>query len=80
MKNILAILMLLFITSCSLLNPISALSNLPNPLEADKGINTNVAIGKDVETSTNKSLVSLDKLSSIYHTTSWYGYTYKKPS
>lgn len=38
------------------------LSSLPNPLEADKGINTNVALGKNVEANNTKGLVNLDKI------------------
>lgn len=48
----------LFLASCSMLNPLS----IPNPLESEKGINTNVALGKDVETNTTKGLVTLDRI------------------
>lgn len=62
MKRVSILLLALLLSSCSALSPLSVLSELPNPLEADKGINTNVAIGKTVEANTTKSLVNLDKI------------------
>ena len=59
MKRVNAIVLALLLSSCSMLNP---LSSLPNPLEADKGINTNVALGKNVEANNTKGLVTLDKI------------------
>ena len=49
----------LLLSSCSALSPLSA---LPNPLEAGKGINTNVAVGKNVEANNTKGLINLDKI------------------
>ena len=62
MKRVSILVLALLLSSCAALNPLSVLSELPNPLEADKGINTNVAIGKTVEANTTKSLVNLDKI------------------
>ncbi len=59
MKRVSIIILALLISSCSMLNP---LSSLPNPLEADKGINTNIAVGKEVEANNTKGLVNLDKI------------------
>ena len=59
MRSLLVLLTLLLLTSCAALNPLSA---IPNPLEADKGINTNVALGKNVEANNTKGLVTLDKI------------------
>ncbi len=59
MKKLIALTMILLITSCSVLNP---LSSIPNPLDADKGINTNVAMGKNVEANNTKGLINLDKI------------------
>lgn len=59
MSRVLVITLALLLTSCSTLNPLSA---IPNPLEADKGINTNVALGKNVEANNTKGLVTLDKI------------------
>ena len=56
---VIIIVLALFLPSCSMLNP---LSSLPNPLEADKGINTNIALGKEVEANNTKGLVNLDKI------------------
>lgn len=50
---------LVLLPACSTLNPLSA---IPNPLDADKGINTNVALGKNVEANNTKGLVTLDKV------------------
>lgn len=58
-KKLTLVACLLLTTSCSMLNPLSA---LPNPLEADKGINTNVALGKNVEANNTKGLITLDKI------------------
>jgi uncharacterized pyridoxal phosphate-containing UPF0001 family protein len=49
----------LLLSSCSAL---SVLDAIPNPLEDGKGINTNVAIGKNVEASNTKSLIALDRV------------------
>lgn len=57
--NILCVLTFLPLMSCSMLSPLPA---IPNPLEADKGINTNVALGKNVEANNTKGLVTLDKI------------------
>lgn len=59
MKRVSIVMLALLLTSCSLLTP---LSSLPNPLEADKGINTNVALGKNVEANNTKGLITLDKI------------------
>lgn len=59
MRIILLVILSLLLSSCSALNP---LSSLPNPLEADKGINTNVALGKNVEANNTKGLINLDKI------------------
>lgn len=59
MKRAIIISMALLLSSCSTLNP---LSSIPNPLDADKGINTNVALGKNVEANNTKGLVNLDKI------------------
>ena len=49
----------LLLSSCSAL---SVLDAIPNPLEDGKGINTNVAMGKNVEASNTKSLIALDRV------------------
>jgi len=59
MKKLIPVVCLLLTTSCGMF---SALSAIPNPLEADKGINTNVALGKNVEANNTKGLVTLDKI------------------
>jgi len=55
-KIVLIVLITLTISSCSAL---STLSSIPNPLGADKGINTNVALGKDVSADNTKSLINV---------------------
>ena len=59
-KHIVVFLLLLSTTSCSSL--LSSAIPLPNPLEESKGINTNVALGKNVEANNTKGLVTLDEL------------------
>lgn len=59
-KHIVVFLFLLSTTSCSSL--LSSAIPLPNPLEESKGINTNVALGKNVEANNTKGLVTLDKI------------------
>ncbi len=56
----------MYLFSCSMLNP---LSSIPNPLEADKGINTNVALGKDVSADNTKSLVNVKGVDKSQHET-----------
>lgn len=58
MRNILILVLTTLLMSCSMLSPLS----IPNPLEAEKGINTNLALGKTVETNRTKGLVTLDKI------------------
>ena len=58
-RLLLVTILSIILASCSALLP---LPNLPNPLSADKGINTNVALGKNVEANNTKGLVTLDKI------------------
>lgn len=58
MRNILILVLTTLLMSCSMLSPLP----IPNPLEAEKGINTNLALGKTVETNHTKGLVTLDKI------------------
>ena len=66
MKKLFTVFCILYVTSCSMLNP---LPSIPNPLEADKGINTNVAIGKDVSADNTKSLVNVKGVDKSKHET-----------
>ena len=59
MSKVTVLLIALLLPACSALNPLSV---IPNPLEADKGINTNVALGKNVEANNTKGLITLDKI------------------
>jgi uncharacterized pyridoxal phosphate-containing UPF0001 family protein len=59
MKRVSIFMLALLLSSCSAL---SVLDAIPNPLEDGKGINTNVAIGKNVEASNTKSLIALDRV------------------
>ncbi len=59
LKRILLFCSLLVVSSCSMMD---AAKLIPNPLEPDKGINTNVALGKNVEANNTKGLVTLDKI------------------
>ena len=59
-KHIIVFFFLLSTISCSSL--LSSAIPLPNPLEESKGINTNVALGQNVEANNTKGLITLDKL------------------
>lgn len=56
-KLVLAVLLVLNLGSCSSL--LSSALPIPNPLEADKGINTDVAIGQNVTTTKKKQLIEV---------------------
>lgn len=59
MKRVGIFMLALLLSSCSAL---SVLDAIPNPLEDGKGVNTNVAMGENVEASNTKSLIALDRV------------------